>query len=264
MNELIIGDDPFLPAETFSGSRGLVYRDMDHFPVGSFAPPTDIQRIPRNEWSARIREMERTKSRLSDLRMIGNRGQMIPSLDQGSWGYCWAHGPVAAMLILRAKMGLPYVPLSAFGTAYTLKNGRNEGAWAAMAVDFLETRGCPKASDWPRDDRRMRPVNDPIWNTAKNYRITDGWMELEAAVYDRDMTFDQVMTCLLNRIPVCCDFYWWGHSVVALDPVEVAPNRFGIRIWNSWSDSWGDKGMSVLTDSKCIPDNAVAPSLVTA
>lgn len=192
--------------------------------------------------------MEANKSRLSDIRMRGNKGGMIPSLDQNDprymqtrnprWGYCWAHGPVAAAVVLRAVMNLPYEPLSAFGVAYTIKKGVDEGAWGALALDFIKDRGIPPERLWPRFEQRMRPDSDPIWNEAKNYRLTDGWMELQSPVYDRDMSFDQVMTCLLNRIPVCADFMWWGHHVVLLDPVEVSPGRFGVRLWNSWGDTW--------------------------
>ncbi len=71
------------------------------------------------------------------------------------------------------------------------------------------------------------------------------------------MTFDMVMSCLLGRIPCALDFNWWGHSVMGCDPVEVERNSFGIRIRNSWRDSWGDRGFSVLRGSKAIPNGAV-------
>lgn len=275
-NELIIGDDTCIDPAVFDGTfgRGLVPRDMASFPVGSFAPPAEIKLIPRSEWHERIRAMEADKSRLSDIRMRGHNGGMIPSLDQNDpryrtrpdvrWGYCWSHGPVAAAIILRALQNQPYVPLSAFGVAYTIKQGKDEGAWGALALDFLNERGIPPESMWPRFEQRHRPANDPVWAEAAKYKVTAGWMELSPPVWDRDMTIDQVMTCLLNRVPVCADFNWWGHHVCLLDPVEVSPGKFGVRLWNSWGDGWGKNGMSVLTDSKMIPDNAVAPSMVIA
>lgn len=264
--ELLIGDDDHPPIECFDDrfGRGLVPRDFASHPVGSFAPPGEMTLIPRGEWSERICEMERTKSRLSDLRQIGDAGRPIPSLDQGPWGYCWAHGPVAAALLLRAVQNQPYVPLSAFGVAFTIKQGRDEGAWGALALDFIRDRGIPTEADWPQFDRRQRAPTDPIWRTAKQYRVTAGWMELTPPVWDRDMTIDQVMTCLLNRVPVCADFNWWGHHVCLMDPVEVSPGRFGVRLWNSWGDGWSHQGMAVLTDSKMVPDNAVAPAAVVA
>jgi hypothetical protein len=266
MTELIIGDDTYIPPSMMDGTfgRGLVPRDMASFPVGSFAPPADIKLIPRSEWSERIKEMESNKSRLSDIRMRGDAGRMIPSLNQTDVPYCWSHGPVAAVILMRAVMNLPYVPLSAYGVGYTIKRGAMEGAWGALAVDFIKDRGIPTAADWPHKSARMRPDSDPIWQKAKEYRITQGWVELQAPVYDRDLSFDQVMTCLLNRIPVCADFNFWGHHVVLLDPVEVSPGQFGVRLWNSWGDQWENNGMAVLTGRKAIPDNATAPSVVVA
>jgi hypothetical protein len=266
MTTRIIGDDTPLPSSVFDGrfGRGLIPRDFGDHPMGSFAPPAEIATIPRSEWSERIRTMEQTRSRLSDLRDHACSGQPIPSLNQGPWGYCWSHGPVAAMLLLRAAMNAPYVPLSAFGVAYTIKNGRDEGAWGALALDFLRDRGAPTAKDWPAFQTRLRPANDPCWQTARDYRVTAGWMELNNPVWDRDLTIDQVMTCLFNRIPVVGDFNWWGHCVCLMDPVEVSPGRFGVRIWNSWGDDWESNGTAILTDSRMIPDNAVAPAAVLA
>lgn len=272
MSELIIGDDTYIPPSMMDGTfgRGLVPRDMASFPVGSFAPPASIKLIPRPEWSGRIKEMEADKSRLSDvLRRSG-----LPSLNQNDprymqtraprWGYCWAYGTVGAVMAVREAMNLPRVQLSAFGVAYTIKGGRDEGAWGALSLDFAIKRGIPTEADWPNFEQRMRSESDPCWQTAQDYRVTGGWMELEPAAYDRDLTFDQMMTCLLNRIPVVVDLMWWGHCVYACDPVETSPGKFGIRIRNSWDDSWGDKGFAVLSGSKAIPDNAVAPAVVLA
>ena len=89
------------------------------------------------------------------------------------------------------------------------------------------------------------------------FKVAESWIDLTRADYDQVMTFDQVASCLLSNIPCAVDFNWWGHSVMACDLVEVSSNSFGIRIRNSWTDSWGDKGFSVLQGSKAIPDNAV-------
>ena len=64
-------------------------------------------------------------------------------------------------------------------------------------------------------------------------------------------------------LPVVVDLNWWGHSICAMDPVEVEPGSFGIRILNSWSDKWGDLGEAVLRGSKAHPDGSVAPRVVT-
>lgn len=238
--------DVLFPADR---SRGLVERDYAATPMRAVQMPL----IPRSEWSARIKEMEATKSRLSDLR--GN----IPSLDQNGIGYCWAHSSTHAVTLLRAVAGLPYVPLSAFAVATTIKGGRDEGGWGALSLDFISDRGVPDQKYWPQQSRDLSHGTPECWANAALHKVTEGWVDVAAPQWDRSLSFDQVATCLLSRIPVVCDFNWWSHSVCGLDLVEVEPGSFGVRIWNSWSDSWGDRGTGVLRGSQAIPDGAVAP-----
>lgn len=239
--------------------RGCVPRDFAIDPPEMFDPPSGMPLIPRSEWSARIREMEATQSRLSDLRLRGNGGQAIPSLDQGSVGYCWAHSTTHCAILTRVLANQPCVPLSAYAVAATIKSGADEGGWCGLSAKFLRERGVPSQAIWPQGDRNYRKYDRPeTWENAALHRTTEEWVDLTRDVYDQGLTFDQVMTCLLSRIPVAVDFNWWSHSVCALDPVEVEPGSFGIRIWNSWGDSWSDRGMGVLRGQKAVPDGAVA------
>src|SRR5262245_58091534 len=73
---------------TVDGERkglGLVPRDYRIDPVEMFAPPSQMKQIPRSEWSARIKDLEAQRARLSDLRTW-------PSLDQNGQGYCLVPG----------------------------------------------------------------------------------------------------------------------------------------------------------------------------
>lgn len=259
---LIIDDSNYRQFQRLDG-YGLVPRDYTQHPQGCYHAaygdvPAEIPLIPRSEWSARIKEMEQTKTRLSDLRRTANGGKPIPSLYQGQWGYCWAHGPTHAVMILRAIANLPYVPLSAFSVAGPIMQGRNEGAWAALALDRIVTHGICSQATWPQGQANPARWNATAAAEAAHNRVSESWQEV-GSPWDRDLTFEQVMSLLLSRIPVCGDFMWWRHSVCLLDPVEVEPGSFGVRIWNSWSDSWGDLGEAVLRGSQARPDGAVAP-----
>ena len=265
--EPIIDDNTTVdPVAWSAGARGLIPRDMTAFPRGCYASAAavDIPLIPRNEWSERIKLMEADRSRLSDIVKIGDAGNPIPGLDQNGQGYCWAYAVGHAVTALRAANNLPYVPLSPHAVACKIKGFRDEGGWSALALDFVSEKGIPSQGAWPAQSMRREYDTPTTWENAKLHRVTEGWVDLESPVYDRDLSFDQVMTCLLSRVPVACDFNWWGHAVCALDPVETSPGKFGVRIWNSWGDSFGDRGMAVLAGSKAIPDNAVAPRVTTA
>jgi hypothetical protein len=249
-------------------ARGLVPRDYDRHPVGSYAGSeayaVDMPTIPRSEWSARIKEMVETKSRLSDMRLVANNGQPIPSLDQNGQGYCWAYSTTMAVMMLRMVMNLPYVRLSAHATACIIKGYRDEGGWCGLSMERQMSHGTPSVQFWP--EKSMSRSNDrpETWANAALHKVTEGWVDIQAAVYNRNLTFDQVMTCLLCRIPVAADFNHWGHSVCLLDPVEVEPGSFAVRGINSWTDAWGDRGMFVLQGGKAIPDGAVAPRVTGA
>jgi hypothetical protein len=253
-------------------AMGLIPRNYSTMPVGSlegsvtFAQAADVPLIPMNEWPDRIAFKVTGKSQLSDIRNTANNGQPIPSLDQNGRGYCWAHSATAAAILLRAVSGMPYVRLSAYAVACIIKNYRDQGGWGAQGLDFIRERGVPSVEYWP--EKSVSPSNDKpeTWENAARHKVSEGFIDLDAAQYDRRLTFQEVATCLLCNIPVVSDFNWWGHSVCAMDLVDVEPTRaatdprrYGVRIWNSWRDSWGTNGTGVLTGSKAIPDGATAP-----
>lgn len=235
--------------------HGLVPRDFHTYPREMFAPPSDMTLIPRSEWSARIKEQEKNESRISDLMKTAN----VPCLDQGQVGYCWAHSSTGAVMALRAINGEPTVPLSAYAVAATIKKGADEGGWCGLSAKFIRERGVPSQALWPQGDRNYRQRDKPeVWSNAALHKVTEDWVDLTRDVYDQNLNFDQVASCLLAGIPCAVDFNWWSHSVLGCDLVETEPGSFGLRIRNSWGTSWGEQGFGILQGQKAIPDGAVA------
>ena len=268
-NEILIDDSsplaPLLSPVVDSRPKGRGH-DPSQVIRGMYSPPSDLQLIPRSEWSDRIKEKIATKSQLSDIRLAGNHGQPIPSLDQGQVGYCWAHSTTHTVIVQRAVAHEPYVPLSAYAIAATIKKGADEGGWCGLSAQFAREKGIPSQALWPQGDRGYAKYqsNPAVWADAAERKITEDYVDLARDVYDQNLTFDQVATCLLLNIPCAVDFNWWSHSVCALDLVETSPGSFGLRIWNSWGDSWSDRGMGVLSGSKAIPDGALATRVTGA
>jgi hypothetical protein len=257
--EIVIGDHNYQqyssPDSTPEGmSRGYVWRDYELFPEGSFGTSFDQSLlIPRDEWAERIEEMERTKTRLSDLR----RFYQIPSRNQNGTNYCWAHGPSTALILVRARMGLPYVDLSPASVAAPIKGGRNQGGWGSQALEYLIEHGIADSAHWPHNNRNVNQYLESSRENAALHKVTE-WYEL------RPRNFDEYMSCLLHRIPVAIGLNWWSHEVCGVDPVVISTREFGSRIWNSWGDDWSDDGMGILTMSKSTPDDAVAPRVAIA
>lgn len=234
--------------------HGLVPRDYAAFPVEMFDPPSQLQLIPRSEWSERIKEQERAKSRISDILLAAG----IPSLDQGPNGYCWSHSTVGCVQAVRATNNQPYVPLSAYMVAAIIKNGRNEGGWSGLSAKFLREVGVCSQSLWPQGNRSLSLDTPEARANAALHKTSEEWVDLTRNVYDQNLTFDQLATCLLSGIPCAIDLNWWSHAIMACDLVEVESGSFGVRIRNSWGDGWGEKGFGILQGSRAIPNGALA------
>lgn len=236
-------------------NSGYVPRDYAVMPRGAvpagdgkFADPFDISLIPRNEWDARIEELEAKKNRLSDLRLANN----IPSLNQGSTNYCWCNAVISAMMILQAKQGGVITPLSPASVAAPIKGYRNQGGWGAEALDYIVKNGVAPVSLWPANAINRQYDNAESQAARAKFKILE-WWELES------QNFDQLATLLLLGIPCPLGLNWWSHEICALDLVKTGSNSYGTRIWNSWGDdNYGTKGMGVLSESKSRGD-VVAP-----
>lgn len=267
-DEIVIGDDTYIDPSYMDGTygRGLISRDFKSHPVGAFAPPVKIELVDLTTLPDRIRKAEANKSRLSDVwKAMGYR-----YLNQAQSNYCWAHSTTHIVMANRLRMSLPPAALSAYSLGSSIKNGRNDGGWSALSLDKASKDGICLQSDWPQGDFRVRSASDVCWERAAAFKPVDGFVELDAPVFDRDLSFHQVLTLLINRIPVAGDFDWWGHAVALFDPVDKYPNRdpkdlsrYAVRILNSWLN-FGDEGFAVLADGRARPDNAVSVSAVLA
>ncbi len=285
--------NPVLPDGSV-GHHGLIPRQYNLNPLGSYpwAKTVTFPLIPRAEWSARCATKAAEKSWLSDVRMTeGPNGGMIPSRDQNGRGYCWMHSGVSATLAARAAMGEPYADLSAYMGACIIKNYRDEGGWGAQGVDWLVKNGIPTSEFWPQRAVDRKYDTPAMRENAKKYTVLDQWADLTAGQYDRNLSFEQNATLFLSNQPTVVDFNWWSHSVCGLDLVDGSTQYsstrmesgklpqlfefevvwgmndpvtagFGIRIWNSWGDSWSQNGTGILTGNKAIPDGGVGIRLV--
>lgn len=243
--------------------HGLVERDYTKYPAEMFAPPSEIQLIPRSEWKDRIAERKEQRATGRDLRNRMANGKKHKSLDQNGQGYCWAYSVTHTVMYMRAVANQPYQRLSAHAVGCKVKGFRDEGGWCGLSAKFIRENGVPSVEEWPEKSMSRQYDSSETWTAAKANVITEDWVDLTRSVYDQNLTFDMVATCLLQGVFVAVDFNWWSHSVCAIDVVEVEAGSYGLLIQNSWTDSWGDEGLGILRGSRAIPDGAVATRVVT-
>jgi hypothetical protein len=258
-NEVIIDDDT--PSDDLFRvkidgelmGRGAVPRDYDIQPEEFFAPPGEMPLIPKSEWSDRIKEQEKHKSRISDVLLRAG----VPATNQKSDGYCWSYSSSGCVIALRALSGQSYLKLNPHAPAAIIKRGANQGGWCGLSAAWLREHGIPTEEFWPANSRSLSHDTPEMRANAALHKVTEDWFDLARPLHGQKLTFEQVATCLLNNVPVALDFNHWSHSVMGSDLVEVEPGDFGIRIRNSWGDGWGEKGFGIMRGRKALPDGAI-------
>lgn len=256
-NEIILDDSTSegrLEDMSAPFSRGLelpIGRGEGYAYEGAADPFPNALLIPESEWEPRIKEMEETKSRLSDLIIQAS----LPPKDQDGIPYCWIHGPTGCIEALRVVQNQPMVPLSATSAGCIIKGFRAQGGWGKEGLQFIANRGLVPQAQWPENQLKRQYDTPDNWKLAENYRTTE-WWEL------KPRNFAQHISLLLRRIPTAVGLNYWAHEVYDCDPV-VLDGEVCVRFRNSWG-MWGDNGFSIRRGSKKYADDIVAPRVVVA
>lgn len=246
-----MSDELYLPPHGMS--QGLIPRDYTAEPLGEgYAGPMEFELIPRAEWPDRIADMERSKSRLTDLADFNG----LTVLNQNGTNLCWCNGVVRCVELLRLVQGETPVRLSPASVGGPLTGYRNVGGWGSKALKYVVENGIVPASDWPCNAIDRKYDTEATRKLRALYQCDD-WYDVPPR------NFDAMMTCVLLRMPCAVAFNWWSHLVCAAAP-KHENGKFGIVIDNSWGTSWGVDGRSVLWEGKGTPDECLAPKVVTA
>jgi hypothetical protein len=255
---MVIDDSTDVGTLNANRMTGCVSRDYSVQPAEMFARPDGIPLIPEHEWDARIKEQEERESSLEHLYLRAG----WENLDQNGDGYCWAYSTVHAAMLRRAADNQPYVRLNPHAVAAIIKGGRDQGGWCGLSAQFLEEHGCPSEEFWPVHSRNIANDTPAMRANAALHKVTESWMDLQLPAYDRNLTRAQIVSCLLQNIPVALDFEWWGHSVCGARVIK-GNDGYGWRILNSWK-GWGRRGLGDIFGSKTQTMGAVGIGVVSA
>ncbi len=252
-DELIINDayEVETPPMQSTGLK-LALRTTAFGAIPSAPPFPSSMIIPKNDRQGWIEDAEKNKSRTSDVIIASG----LPCKDQGQTNYCWINAPTHCVEITRVLQNQPMVILSPASAGGPIKQFRNVGGWGEEGLEWIVQHGLVPVDHWPANSIDSRLYTEANKQLALDYRVTE-WWELQP----RNM--DELISCLLHRIPVAVGYNWWGHEVTAIDCVWL-DGEIAIRIRNSWGMSWGDKGFSILQGNKMIPDDAVCARVTVA
>lgn len=194
-----------------------------------------IQRIDRSEWPDRTEEIERKGVRISDI--VKRAGYQIKN--QQRTNYCWMFGSVSMLEARNILQGGKHVELSPASAAAPMTNFRNVGGWGSKALPYLAEHGACPARLWPS------AAIDKRYYTGANREAA---MRFRPGTFVALRTFDELYSCLIQRIPCIHSSMRWRHLVAAFDPVMRSRRSFGVGIPNSWDTTWGDDGWGVLME----------------
>jgi hypothetical protein len=242
------------------GWQGCTRRRKPYGGIPGVIPSSFLYpRIPREKWRELI--TAGAGRSLGDLTK-----NVLPPHDQGSTNYCWAHGSVRAVEVLRVYQCLTPEILSAESVAVPITGGVNRGGSPDEALEWLQKYGACHQDFWPLNDLNKRHAKAGWEANALSHAILR-WAEID--------TFDDQATLAHHRIPIAIGLGWWGHLVCQLDVVYLddipaldcyvrAAGQYGISFDNSWGADYGENGRGYLDEKHATADlGAFAPISAT-
>ena len=215
----------------------------------SFGEPAPLApQTPREQWAALI------QAGAGQSKLLGCN---LPAKDQDGLSLCWCYGSTRAVELLHAGNGETYLELAPECVDVECNGGRNEGGYATEAFTAIEEKGICLATYLDRPNS-LRPR---FWKA--------GWEEnallhRAATWYEIGTDYADVITALLQDIPVAAGLDWWGHLICYVAPVLLPDGSVGVLFQNSWGADWpspGANGYAILVESLATPDGAAAPFL---
>ena len=232
--------------------RGLEPRDFDAAPYGSLEyagrfPPEML--IDEDEWPARIEELERTGTRLSDLLTQANHR----AKDQARTSGCWANTPAAAVEVLEILQqgGTDVDRISPASIIWPLKR-RDVGGRNTEAVEFLAHHGGVPEDLWPPNAISPDYATEENDDERARHRVHE-WNEA------RPRNERELISALLQPLPACLGINRLLHAVLGVDALYFGNGEYGVRFLNSWGVLFGFNGYGILRGSLHLADEILIP-----
>ena len=193
-----------------------------------------------------------------DWRTFSRVQSSVPILDQNGKGACLPHAFARWMMLLRIKMGLPFVKLSPWFLYSLINRGMDAGSNAGDAIQALRTTGICPDDLVPYTTIRPKGYNQAAMQAASEFKLVEA-VRLKG--------FDEVVSAVIQGWDVCIDVcagaayntdsdgvvrYLPGgnnHEVfVGEGLARLASGEYVLDGANSWGERWGVKGRCFYRD----------------
>ena len=193
---------------------------------------------------------------LNEIRDFDLWPGVVQIKNQGSYGACNGHASATAVEFARAMNG-HYVPLSAWWVYGRLVMGRDRGSNILQALDLIQREGVAPEPLVKYGD----------FSGRYNAETTEAAKRFKAEVTGRLETWEEIVTAVALRrgvnLSVRATNGWDGrldangcppvgrgpgnHAVMVGGGIKTIGGQKYIRMANSWSTKWGDKGFCWLS-----------------
>ena len=116
---------------------------------------------------------------------------------------CWMYSTTGANMMRRLSSNMPFVRLNPHSGASIVKNGKDEGGWCGLSLQFQRENGIAEEGtgplQWPVHEygrQANQRFNDPAFKAAMaKYRITDDFYDLGKPAYRCSRTPSTAPAC---------------------------------------------------------------------
>ena len=203
----------------------------DHDPRGYSREMSELDVIPRSDWTPALKEQIEQKRRTSDYQRFPAHAQTGPT--------CWANGPAHAATTCRAIQGLAVDfgtgegVMSANSVSVPISGGVS-GGYEGSALKYSHDHGWVSCKFFPNGSKDRSLLDSaPCAADRLNNKALE-WVDIGS-------DFEKFATACLLNWPIAVAYNGWSHVVMICDLVEIESGHFGLRIRNNWGESFGVK-----------------------
>ncbi len=182
-----------------------------------------------------------------------------PVLDQARTSACVGYASSGGAFVSRTQSGQPSIKFSPTFVYAQINGGKDQGAYISDALTSMKNTGICKYEECPSNVLFKYQINNAAYVSAARYKVVEAY---------KCSSFGDILSAISLGFPVVLGIII-GQNFAKVDAEYVCPqttvmagghamcgvgtkfskkrNEWLVRILNSWSTSFGDRGYAYLT-----------------